>query len=75
MVNQQVIEVETDSKASIKDDGLDHLVVPEEVPTILLECLSTSCSVSKIQKQTTLTSTSQDSPIIVINNDDTRSYH
>ncbi|KAF3447960.1 hypothetical protein FNV43_RR08667 [Rhamnella rubrinervis] len=75
MVNQQVIEVETDSEASIKDASLDHLVVPEEVPPEVItdtvsECPSTSCCVSKIQAQTTSASTSQDSLIIVIDDDD-----
>lgn len=79
MVNQQVIEVETDSETSTKDTSLDHLVVPEEVPPAVLtdtvlECPSTSSCVSKIQEQTTQTSTSQDFPIIVID-DDVRLAH
>lgn len=80
MVNQQVIELETDSETSTKDASLDHLVVPEEVlPEILTdtvsECPSTSYCVSKIQEQTTQSSTSQDSLIIVIDDNDVRLAH
>lgn len=71
MVNQQIVEVETDSEASTMDANLD-LVVPEKLSEVLTDTMgypSASCCLSKIQEQTKLSSTLQDSSLIVISDD------
>ncbi|XP_015897421.3 protein MAINTENANCE OF MERISTEMS [Ziziphus jujuba] len=73
MVNEQIVEVESDSETSTTGVNSDHLFGPEKLPEVLTDTVgypSTSCCLSKREEQTKLASTSQDSSFIAISDDD-----
>lgn len=72
MVNEQIVEVESDSETSTTGVNSDHLFGPEKLPEVLTDTVgypSTSCCLSKREEQTKLASTSQDSSFIAISDD------
>ncbi|KAL5550609.1 hypothetical protein UlMin_000785 [Ulmus minor] len=77
LINQQIIELETESEVSLVDEGrsdedvnLDHQVMPQNVPEILLDTRQQTSTSSEKQEQQKSASTPVDSCTIVISDDE-----